>query len=66
MSYSLADLPVAMSMFPVIVFIPRFFSAERSDRNHARHTSQCAKARRRPPGVTRRLALDLGSEEFLG
>jgi len=27
-SYSLADLPVAMSMFPVIVFIPRFYSAD--------------------------------------
>jgi Na+/melibiose symporter-like transporter len=27
-SYSLADLPVAMSLFPVIVFIPRFYSAD--------------------------------------
>jgi GPH family glycoside/pentoside/hexuronide:cation symporter len=27
-SYSLADLPVAMSIFPVIVFIPRFYSAD--------------------------------------
>lgn len=27
-SYSLADLPVAMSLFPVIVFIPRFYSKE--------------------------------------
>ncbi|HAR30970.1 MAG TPA: MFS transporter, partial [Gammaproteobacteria bacterium] len=24
--YSLADLPVTMSIFPVIVFIPRFYS----------------------------------------
>lgn len=27
-AYSLADLPIAMSLFPVIVFIPRFYSAE--------------------------------------
>lgn len=27
-TYSLADLPVAMSLFPVIVFIPRFYSAD--------------------------------------
>ena len=27
-SYSLADLPIAMSMFPVLVFIPRFYSAD--------------------------------------
>lgn len=27
-AYSLTDMPVAMSLFPVIVFIPRFYSAD--------------------------------------
>lgn len=27
-AYALADMPVAMSLFPVIVFIPRFYSAD--------------------------------------
>ena len=26
--YSLTDLPVAMSIFPVIVFIPRFYASD--------------------------------------
>ena len=26
--YSLADLPVSMSMFPVLVFLPKFYTSE--------------------------------------